>query len=542
MKDNICKGLSFEECELAILRMQVDKAEKKIGKRLVSSKDVQNILKIVENFIRDKKLICYGGLAIDRLLPENDKIYNKDIDLPDYDFFSSDALNDAKRLGDLYAKKGYEEIEVKSGQHFGTYKVFVNFFSIADITSIPKELFMAIKSKAMRIDGIYYTDPNFLRMGMYLELSRPDGDVSRFEKVLKRLILINKHYPFDKKECIERNFQREMYNKEDEYKIYTTLLDAFVNKDVVFFGGYAISLYSRYMPHILQKKLKMRNYPDFDVLAIHPEKIAEYVKEKLKSSGIEDVRIIKHEPLGEIIPIHYEIAVGKDTVAFIYKTIACHSYNIININKRALKIATIDTMLTFYLAFLYANRDYYDRERILCMAKFLFDVQQHNRLKQKGLLKRFSISCYGHQKTVEEMREKKAKKFHTLRKNKKSLEYQKWFLNYRPYDIKHPNKTISPDTSEMEEKSTFIKSDKKTNISKKKSSSNNNSDEDSDKYSDKDSDKDSSMSLKDTQKKSIKSLNYKNKFERNKKTESSSDSSKKKTAKKKNQQKKFFWF
>ena len=31
--------------------------------------------------------------------------------------------------------------------------------------------------------------PNYLRMAMYLELSRPDGDVSRWEKVLKRLTL-----------------------------------------------------------------------------------------------------------------------------------------------------------------------------------------------------------------------------------------------------------------------------------------------------------------------------------------------------------------
>ena len=77
-------------------------------------------------------------------------------------------------------------------------------------------------------------------------------------------------------------------------------------------------------------------------------------------------------------------------------------------------------MLSFYLAFLYTNRPYYTEfsDRILCMSKFLFDVQQKNRLSQRGLLKRFSITCYGHQQSVEEMRAEKAAKYKELREKK----------------------------------------------------------------------------------------------------------------------------
>ena len=64
-------------------------------------------------------------------------------------------------------------------------------------------------------------------------------------------------------------------------------------------------------------------------------------------------------------------------------------------------------MLSFYLAFAYVNRPYYNENRILCMSQFLFKVQQNNRLKQTGLLKRFSIDCYGKQSTIEKMREEK---------------------------------------------------------------------------------------------------------------------------------------
>ena len=49
------------------------------------------------------------------------------------------------------------------------------------------------------------------------------------------------------------------------------------------------------------------------------------------------------------------------------------------------------------------------------MAEFLFKVQQKNRLEQKGLLKRFSINCYGTQETMDKMREEKAEMFKKLK-------------------------------------------------------------------------------------------------------------------------------
>ena len=470
MKDNICsKSMSFSECELVILRMQVDEAEAKIAKRMIKTDETQEMISIVENFIKKKSLVCYGGISINALLPEQDKIYNEDIDLPDYDFFSPDALNDAKELADLYFEKGYTEVEAKAGQHHGTFKVFVNFQGVADITLIPSKLYNVIKKKAIRVNGILYTDPNFLRMSMYLELSRPAGDTSRWEKVLKRLILLNKHYPLTNLKCNQINFQRKMEdnteNRGDE--IYETVKNTFVNQGVVFFGGFAISHYSQYMPITLKKKFE--KVADFDVLSNDPLITAEIVIERLKDIGIRNAKIIKRSNIGEIIPLHYEIKVGKDTIAFIYQPIGCHSYNILTDNSQKIKIATIDTMLSFYLAFLYAEEPYYDNERILCMSKFLFDVQQKNRLSQKGLLKRFSITCYGHQESVEEMKSIKAKKIVELKNKKGTPEYDEWFLKYNPA-IQHSKlmhndiekKMSSPRVSKTKKTSFPIKKMKKT--------------------------------------------------------------------------------
>jgi hypothetical protein len=453
MKKEICdKNMKFEDCELAILRTAVDKAEDIQGRKTANSAAIKKIISIVEDFIRSKKLICYGGTAINNILPKQDQFYNKDVEIPDYDFYSANALNDAKELTDIYVKQGFVEVEAKSGQHHGTFKVFVDFIPVADITLIPKELFNAIKKEAVKISGILYAPPNLLRMAMYLELSRPAGDVSRWEKVLKRLTLLNKHYPLTASQCSHIDFQRKMGNNKNVNEIYETVQQTLIDQGVVFFGGYAISIYSQYMPQHLRHKL-LKN-PDFDVLSEEPTVTAQIVVERLRDIGVKNVKVIKRPSIGEIIATHYEIRVGTDTIAFIYEPLACHSYNVIKEGGYSVKIATIDTMLSFYLAFLYSSRPYYDKDRILCMSKYLFEVQEENRLAQKGVLRRFSINCMGHQETVEEMRAEKAEKFKELKDKKNSDEYDEWFLRYRPTDSKMDSKFKDDTTKNKKNSST----------------------------------------------------------------------------------------
>lgn len=517
MKPNSCKGVKFQDCELSILRMAVDSAEEKIAKRIIQSSEIKDIIQIVEDFIKKKSLICYGGTAINNILPSEDQFYNKEVEIPDYDFFSPNALKDTKELADIYYEKGFEDVEAKSGQHHGTYKVFVNYIPVADISQLPKEIYDIIKKDGIRVGGILYTPPNYLRMSMYLELSRPVGDTSRWEKVLKRLTLLNKHYPITNVNCSNVNFQRIMegeINKEEESEIYKTVRNTFIHQGVVFFGGYAISLYSQYMPEKLQKKLQ--NVADFDVLSNDPETTALIVEERLKDVGIKNAKIIHHSKIGDVIPEHIEIQVGDDTVAFIYKPIACHSYNVIKIDGENVKIATIDTMLSFYLAFLYVNKPYYSEfsDRIVCMSQFLFNVQQKNRLEQKGLLKRFSITCYGHQETVEEMRAQKAKKYKELKHSGDKKEYDEWFLNYQPANSKK---------IKVEQESYKEAYDKKYNQDKEDSFKNKNS-----------------KNSENFKNKIYKNKNYKNKNYKNKKSKTWNTQKKKKINRRKTRKYGFF--
>ena len=462
----------FQEKELDILRAAVDKVEKQQGRRVIKSPEVQEIIKIVENFIKRKRLICYGGTAINNILPESDKFYDKTIELPDYDFFSPNALSDAKELADIYYKKGYDEVEAKAGVHKGTFKVYVNFIPVADITSIGREIYKAIEKEAIVVNGIRYSPPNFLRMSMYLELSRPKGDVSRWEKVLKRLVLLNKNYPMKNVRCNELNFMRDFEgNPAEQKKIYDILRDSIIEQNLIFFGGYASNLYGRYMPQSQKKQLL--SIPDFDVLSEDAEASAVILKERLTENGIKNVKVRKRQAIGENIPLHYEITVGNDTVCFVYEPIACHSFNKIRINNKMVNVATIDTMLSFYLAFLYTNKPYYDSERILCMSQYLFSVQAKNRLEQKGLLKRFTINCYGKQKTLEDSRAEKNKMYKLLSDKRGTKEYEEYFLKYSPIieDRKNPHSTkkhTSTKKSNLPRKNTRKKTNKTKKTKKRK--------------------------------------------------------------------------
>lgn len=432
------KNNEVAEKELDIIKENVEKLTTMTKRQEVGSQTVKDIIFIVEDFLRNNKLICYGGTAINNILPSKYQFYDYSVEIPDYDFFSKNAMEDAKRLADIYIQNGFSEVEAKSGMHVGTYKVYVNFIPIADITQLSNEIFDNLYDNTMDVFGISYTPPDYLRMSMYLELSRPLGDVSRWEKVAKRLELLNTAFPMKVKEdCMKIDFSQSLKCKGnncglDEIQKSITL-DHLIGLGVVFFGGYASSLYSKHMNP--EKQHKLKDVPYYDVISNNASRDAFLLKAKLKYEGFTDIKIKKHKSVSENIPEHFEISVDGNPVAFIYQALACHNYNIIVIDDTSINVATIDTMLNMYLAFLYSNDVHLNNVRIMCMAKFIFDLHQKNRLNQKGLFRRFNLPCIGYQETIMDIRRHKSEKYEELKNNKDVKEFERHFLRYVPEEV-----------------------------------------------------------------------------------------------------------
>ena len=123
--------------------------------------------------------------------------------------------------------------------------------------------------------------------------------------------------------------------------------------------------------------------------------------------------------------------------------------------------------------FMYLKKPYYNIDNISCMAEYLFKVQGQNRLKQNGLLKRFTLRCIGNQETYESLRLKKSLKYKELKRNTEEWEF--YFLKYIPKDNtlggilkKRNTNSISKSTSGAKSKSKTKKKKKKKYIKKTK--------------------------------------------------------------------------
>ena len=99
-------------------------AQDQIDKENASDPVIIRALDIVHKFIQSNRVMCYGGTAINNLLPKEDQFYDPEKDIPDYDFFSSTPQIHAMEIADKLTDAGFKSVEVKPGVHLGTFKVF----------------------------------------------------------------------------------------------------------------------------------------------------------------------------------------------------------------------------------------------------------------------------------------------------------------------------------------------------------------------------------------------------------------------------------
>ena len=435
-----CKGLSFEECEEVVLQKAVDAIEKKQGKELMGEKDTKLMLKIAEDFLRKHKCVMYGGTAVNNILPKAMQFYDYEYELPDYDAYNPDALKLVKELTDIYLKH-FKDVEAKTGVHHNTYKVFVNQHAIVDLSYMHPDLFRRISADAKTVKGLKYAPVNFLRMGMYLELSRPNGDVSRWGKVYKRLRLLNEAFPFGRSKCA----MSKVKIPEDVYQqTYKTL----VADDVVFIGGFANKMYLHHA-----SGTNIENLTEFDVISTDPLKTCIRLMDDLKEHN---PSLEVHDAIGSLIEKYHSVSIKGQYLLFVFTPVACHSYNKVDDQKgNTVKIGTIDTLFSFYLTFLYANRPHFDEHRILCLCQTLFIIQQQHRLTRKKELQRFTMNCYGTHKTLGDMRVEKKSMYAKLTRG--TPEFEEWFLQYPSHApkklIKSPAKSSAKSPAKSSAKS-----------------------------------------------------------------------------------------
>lgn len=404
---------------LAAVEDSISEAVEIRDQAFVDSPSLRKALQIVEGFLRKSKRICYGGMAINAHLPKSKKFYDFRKVLPDYDFFTPNPEEDVKELVRIFQEEGFDEVSDRVGMHEGTTKIFVNFTGVADITFMPIWMYKILQKRAIQDDGIQYVDADFLRMNMYLELSRPRGEVERWDKVYKRLVLLNSLEETQNHSCTRKKGSKPTYVAPE---IHVHLIDYLTKHGLIYLGAALRKVYET--PKSLQQSHILRSTAPVMALAELPEVHVMSVKQLLHSyDPTLRLQTVRWAALGELVPEMYGISLNDHVIFLVAQERFCHSYNIVKLGKGVeLKVASLDAAITaFYSLTFVRGLEGLVPKSLHCFANELVEISRKTRDAGKsGVFPLFPVTCQGHQASKASLLREKAKRITDLKQKSKT--------------------------------------------------------------------------------------------------------------------------
>lgn len=415
--------------QLDLIKHASEVAQDKMDYYVAHDDHILRAIEVVEEFLRKRHRLCYGGQAINAHLPDAHKIYDPEFAIPDYDFFTPKPAEDIRELMTELSLAGFSEISAREGMHEGTMKIYVEYVPVADITSMAPRLYRILSQREFRREGISYLDANTLRMLMYLELSRPRGEVTRWPKIFERLLLFNEYVARKQCEVAKDAFHGYMTREQVE-----VTLNLILQEKRVFAGGDLVQYYRRvvergtkHMDWILRSKKPIVFYspdPDHDAMILQEEfnRLMKQADPSREGQGTRSKRVtIRSYTAGatDMVPSMKVVGRGKQAMVFILHQTACHAYvNIPMREHKILRVASMDTLITLYFSLGLMRSDYFDMGSLDCMANQLIQISMNARAHPRRLhLPFISILCSGHQSTLPSLIRAKVQRIMTKKKN-----------------------------------------------------------------------------------------------------------------------------
>ena len=289
-------------------------SEKKIPeKKLPDRDDVNKIVEIVLDFVKDKKRKIYGGFGLNAIIKsknKNDAFYADD-EIPDIDTYSPTPIEDLVEICDILYSRGFTDVFGTEAFHEGTYKIFTKGYNAIDLSYVPKLIYDNIPY--VEIDNVRYTAPSFISIDFYRILSEPLFSSWRWEKVFKRLYLLQKYYPI-KKIPNDDNMMSKVFNykfsEENKNKITETIEEFIVNNDRIYlFGDFAYNLLVDEVDKINKANFKKVNVGIYQIVSINYKKDAVKLINRFKKKGLK-ITYKEHYPFwtftGHSVEISFE--------------------------------------------------------------------------------------------------------------------------------------------------------------------------------------------------------------------------------------------
>jgi hypothetical protein len=390
--------------QLEILKNAIEEAQELMDYENAHDEQTIAAIRIVEQFLRRTGRVCYGGQAINAHLPPKLRFYDPEYDVPDFDFFSPNGEKDVNDLVIALQKEGFKDISEKAGVHEGTRKIYVNYVPIADITSLPLELYKKYARDSISVAGIRYVSADLLRMMMFLELSRPRGEIERWGKVYERLTLLNTAKPIHR--CSERTPRINNIPSKTRQKLLEYLIQ---EKRVL--AGAEIGYIYRTFSQQDTPRMTWFIYSGGPLLFFSPdlEKDTEAITEILGQKGL---TIQRKEGFSDYVPARVVVRKNRQIIAYLIDESSCNSYNDVPIEGAGtVRIASLETLIYLYLMLgLITEEAKTLGISLLCLAQRYVELLNKMRMSRYSRFPLFSIKCSGHQKGITSLIRERAKR------------------------------------------------------------------------------------------------------------------------------------
>jgi hypothetical protein len=308
------------------------------------------LVEIVKEFVITRKLIVYGGLAIDLALRlQGKKIYEDDV-IWDIDVYSPQADKDAFDLVDLLKSMQFPRVSAFLAMHIQTMKVSVNYLSCADISYMPKEIFDKLPTLTTKT-GIRILHPHYQCIDIHSSLHYPFSNApsenlfNRYEKDVKRYNIIMQSYPLNL-ECALTKADKALNVKTFDMPSY---------KEFAFTGDVAFNVITHYYNEIRSTfKLPADKLLQFDI------GISETKIRLLSYSGKMEVVVPDSIPIDTYYNCYMEQIeeyVGVDDKITYYVGNVLPTVSNVVINDVKFHIISIQGLMKHYLAHYYKTGD-----------------------------------------------------------------------------------------------------------------------------------------------------------------------------------------
>jgi len=379
---------------------------------------------IIKKFISQQNLLVYGGYALNALLPQKDRFYSEE-EMYDFDIFSPSAKEHARLLADMLYEKGFIYTEVKPAIHEGTFKLYVNFQAVADITNVSETFFYEMlklsrkeksKHKYLKenLPPINIAPIYFLKYFIITELSRPKSSLFRWEKTYTRLSLLYKYYGANHRRLTRST---KISNFESHHEIWNPEIKNILNKvlEIIkvhkfpLIGNYAMGIYlgenTNLSKTFVAKCCRLDPYFSvFDILATDIEKALATIKVHLESflpqEYVLETEVKEFE--GDIILKHIKLYLNipSQNITISLLTIVNASNHCFSVIEKA--DMTLGTPYTI-LSFLYANwlmHYVHENRKIVTLIHQLVQRWESYIYEESPMEERFVASCYGYEKSI----------------------------------------------------------------------------------------------------------------------------------------------